>query len=101
MKLLSFIKERPSAWVPLLMSGVAFGLLVTYVLFLGVNRSPTGDEGAAARIFQLLLAGQIPVIIYFAFKNFRKNFNETALVLFLQVLAGVLAIVSIFLLENK
>ena len=51
-------------WVPLAMSGAALALLVVHLLLFAPV--PRVDEGAAARIFQLLLVGQLPIIGWFA-----------------------------------
>ena len=39
------------------------------------------DEGAAAHIWQILIAGQIPFVIYFMFKWLPERAKESMLVL--------------------
>ena len=58
--------KRPSAFLPIAMSLVA---LATVLLFLARNGpAPQADEGTAAHIWQLLMAGQLPIVLLFAFK---------------------------------
>lgn len=56
--------KRPSAFLPVAMS-VAALVLVSVAVF-GVVRE--ADEGATAHLWQLLVAGQLPVVALFAFK---------------------------------
>jgi len=48
------------------MSLVALGLVLGHIAMFGGARE--ADEGAAAHLWQLLMAGQIPVIAFFAIK---------------------------------
>src|SRR4051812_4503286 len=56
--------KRPSAWVPLAMSGTALALVLGHLLRAGA--APQADEGLAAHLWQLLMAGQLPVVALFA-----------------------------------
>lgn len=56
--------KRPSAFLPLAMSCAALALVVGLVALFGLVRQE--DEGAAARLFQLLLVAQLPIIAFFA-----------------------------------
>jgi hypothetical protein len=56
--------SRPTAVVPIAMSAAALALLVGYLAIFGVARQ--ADEGTAAHLWQLLMAGQIPIIALFA-----------------------------------
>lgn len=89
---------RPSAIVPLVMSGAAFGLIVAVVAIVGVTHQE--DEGAAAHIFQLLIVMQLPIIALFAFKWLPKSPGLAVLVLMLQISAAALAVASIALIER-
>ena len=55
--------REPSAWLPIAMSLVALAVLFGSVLVAGTAREP--DEGAAAHLWQLLMVGQVPVIVWF------------------------------------
>ena len=52
--------KQPSAFIPLAMSFAALSLVLGHVAFFGVARE--ADEGTAAHLWQLLMAGQLPVM---------------------------------------
>ena len=52
--------RRPSALIPLAMSAAALATVVAYAALFGTARQ--ADEGAAAHVWQLLMAGQVPVM---------------------------------------
>ena len=62
------ILKHPSAFLPIAMSLAALGVLASAAIygFLhgagGIIRQP--DEGTAAHLWQLLMAGQLPVLLY-------------------------------------
>ena len=58
--------RRMSAILPLAMSLTALAVVLGHIAFFGAVRE--ADEGAAAHIWQLLMAGQIPVAAFFAIK---------------------------------
>jgi hypothetical protein len=89
--------KQPSAYIPLIMSLAALALVVSHVAIYGVVRQT--DEGAAARIFQLLLAAQLPIVAWFAIRWGLKRPKETLVVLVLQGLAGLIALAPVFILE--
>ncbi|WP_233842910.1 hypothetical protein [Dyella sp. 2HG41-7] len=80
---------HPSAWIPLAMSLAAFCVVAAHLIFVGTAREV--DEGPAAHIFQLLMAGQIPIIAFFAIKWLRPTEKYAAMVLASQILAGAVA----------
>ena len=90
--------RKPGAWLPIAMSLTALALVVGHVALFGVDKEPH-DEGAAAHLFQLLMAGQLPVIVYFAAKWLPKKPKETWLVLILQLAAAILAFAPVYFLE--
>lgn len=81
------------------MSSSALLLIICYVAINGVE-TQNADEGVAARIFQLLLAGQIPIVIYFAYKWLPKFFKEAIRIILLQITAVLLAVALIVFLER-
>lgn len=91
--------KKPSSWVPIAMSVVAIALILGYVAIFGVNKRPNADEGAPARLFQLLMFSQLFVISYFIATNFPKKPKETAIIFLLQILAAASAVGLIFFLE--
>jgi hypothetical protein len=55
-----------SAFLPLAMSLTALTVVLGHIAFFGAVRE--ADEGAVAHIWQLLMAGQIPIVAIFAVK---------------------------------
>lgn len=78
------------------MSFAALAIVVGHIATVGVTREV--DEGAAAHLWQLLMAGQLPVIAYFAIKWPPRRPAQAALVLALQVAAGLAAAAPVFFL---
>jgi hypothetical protein len=56
------------------------------------------DEGTAAHIFQLLMAGQLPVVAFFAIKWLPRAPQRALYVLALQAAAGLPACSAVFFL---
>jgi hypothetical protein len=89
--------KRPSALIPIAMSVAALSLVLGHLAFFGAARE--ADEGAAAHLWQLLMAGQIPVIAYFAYRWLPQTPGPAALVLALQAVAGLAAAAPVFVLN--
>jgi hypothetical protein len=89
--------KRPSALVPLAMSLAALGLVLGHIAVFGGTRQ--ADEGAAAHVWQLLMAGQIPIIAFFAIDWLPRAPRQALLVLALHAVAGVAAATPVFLLK--
>jgi hypothetical protein len=81
--------RRPTGFIPITMSLTALAIVIGYAAMFGVARQ--ADEGAAAHLWQLLMAGQLPVIAFFAIKWLPKAPKECALVLVLQCAAALSA----------
>ncbi|OGK64505.1 hypothetical protein A2313_04835 [Candidatus Roizmanbacteria bacterium RIFOXYB2_FULL_41_10] len=92
------ILRKPSAWVPIAMSAMALLLVVSYVALFGVQKS-TGDESTIARIFQLLLAGQVPIVGYFIIKWFPKHQKQVLQIVVIQILAAIVPFLTVLFLE--
>jgi len=86
--------RHPSAWVPLVMSLTALATVIAHVTFSGMAHE--ADEGAAAHLFQLLMASQLPIIAFFAIKWLRRTPKDAVIVLASQALAGVAACVPVW-----
>jgi len=93
---LSMLKQ-PSAVIPLVMSFAALVVVLGHIAVSGVGRQP--DEGAAAHIWQLLIAGQLPIVAIFVITSLPRNPRQTLLVLALQALALLAATAPVFLLN--
>jgi DNA-binding CsgD family transcriptional regulator len=91
------ILKKRSAFLPLGMSLGAFATVVIYVAMFGP--APQADEGTAAHLWQILIAGQIPIIVFFAFKWLPRTPKEALLVLVLQGCAALIALAPVFLLR--
>ncbi len=89
--------KRPSALIPLAMSLAALALVLGHIAMFGGARH--ADEGAAAHLWQLLMAGQMPIIAFFAIKWLPRTPRQALLVLVLQAGAGVAAASPVFLLK--
>jgi hypothetical protein len=89
--------KRPSALMPLAMSLAAISVILVQLAFFGLARET--DEGTAAHLWQLLMAGQIPVIAYFAIKWLPRTPGPALVVLVLQAVAGLIAAAPVFLLQ--
>lgn len=83
--------RRPSAWLPIAMSLAALGLVVWFVATFGVIRGDH-DEGAAARVFQILLVAQVPIAGYFALTWLPRAPRPAAAVVAIQLLMALAAI---------
>jgi len=92
------IIKKPSAWLPITMSLTALLFLLGYVVIIGVQK-PQATEGAAARIFQLLLAGQVPIAGYFAIKWFAQKPKQVLQIIVIQILAALVPLFTVFFLE--
>ena len=89
--------RRPSAFLPPVMSLAA---LCTVLIFLVTHGpAPQPDEGAAAHLWQLLMATQIPIVLFFAIKWIPQSPRQAVPVVALQVAAALAAMAPVFLLR--
>jgi hypothetical protein len=92
----SMIKQ-PSAFLPVALSCAALATVLLHLARFGVAREV--DEGAAAHIWQLLMAAQMPVIAFFAIKWLPRAPKQALAVLALQIGAVLAALAPVFLLK--
>jgi hypothetical protein len=79
---------------------MSLGALATVLTYLAMHGpAPQPDEGAAAHIWQLLMAGQVPIIALFAITWIRKTPKQSALILALQFIAAVAAMAPVYMLH--
>lgn len=90
----------PSAWIPFGMSFLALAFLLICVAIFGIADRGDGDEGAPARIFQLIMTAQLPVIAYFALKWMWRSLYPAMLVLALQAVAWLVPVLTVIWFEN-
>jgi spore maturation protein SpmB len=91
------IARRPSAFIPVAMSLAALGLIAAHIATAGV--APQRDEGIAAHLWQLLMATQIPLILYFAATGLPRAPRSTSVVLAVQLLAVLAAVAPVAILR--
>lgn len=89
--------KQPSAFIPVAMSLGALSCVLIFIALHGT--APQPDEGAAAHIWQLLMAGQAPIILYFALKWVKQIPRQAGPILALQVGAALAAAAPVFLLH--
>ncbi len=79
---------------------MSMGAFATVMVFLALHGpAPQVDEGAAAHIWQLLMAGQVPVVLFFAIKWVPQSPRQALPVLALQLAAAIAAMAPVFLLH--
>lgn len=97
------VARKPSAIFPLAMSFLALALVGgAYVVAVitgtgGLVRQP--DEGAIAHLWQLLIAAQLPLLLFFAVKWIPRAPRQTLYVLSLQVAAVLAAMAPVYFLH--
>ena len=79
--------------IPLLMSAAALLTVIAAVVAHGPSRA--NDEGPAAHVFQLLIAGQVPIVAFFAIKWLPRDPPRALRMLGVQLLAGALALLPV------
>jgi hypothetical protein len=89
--------RQPSAVAPLAMSFLALALVVTQLALHGIV--PEADEGPATHVFQLLLAGQAPIVAFFAVKWLPRDPAQAVMMMGLQAVAAMLALAPVVLFD--
>lgn len=98
--------RAPSGWIPLALAASAVLLLTGYlatgpheptiVVEHGIARQ---DESAAARIWQLLMLGQLPFVLWFAAAWLPKDTKRAAVMLAIHGMAFTAAALPVVVLE--
>lgn len=86
--------KQPSALIPIAMSLAALATVVVHVALYGAARE--ADEGTAAHIWQLLMAGQLPVILFFAFTWMPRAPARAMRILAVQLVAALAALAPVY-----
>jgi hypothetical protein len=89
--------KHPSAFLPVTMSLCALATVLIFIGFHGTGPQP--EEGAAAHIWQILMAVQVPIVLFFAFKWVPQAPKQAVPILALQVGAALAAMAPVFLLH--
>ena len=94
------LSKLPSAFLPIAMSLIALVVVLgTIALFGVVHDSDDSDEGAVAHIFQLLMAGQVPVLAFFVIKWLPRRPRQALFVFALQIAAALAAMAPVYFLH--
>ena len=91
------IVGKPSAFLPIAMSLLALAVVLVTLAVFGVPHDK--DEGTAAHIWQLLMAGQVPLLLFFAVTWFPRAPRESLKVIALQMAAALAALAPVYLLH--
>ncbi len=94
--------ERPSAYTPIAMSLIALALVVAHVLRDFATYGYVvheADEGTAAHLWQLLMAAQAPVLVFFTIKWLPRAPRAALCVLGLQTVAVMASMAPVFFLH--
>ena len=88
------LARRPSGVLPIAMSLAALSTILYHIAVSGT--APQPDEGAAAHIWQLLMAGQLPVVAFHAVKWLPKDPRTAFPMLTLQAGAALAALAPVY-----
>ena len=91
------LSRKPSAFLPMTMSLIALAVVLVHILTFGVVRE--ADEGPTAHIWQLLMAGQLPMVAFFALRWLPRAPRNALLVLALQSVAALAALAPVYFLH--
>ena len=94
---MKILMKNPSAFLPVVMSLGALSTIALFIVFHGT--APQADEGTAAHIWQLLMAAQVPIVLFFAIKWLPRSPRQAAPILAMQVGAALAAMAPVFLLR--
>ncbi len=81
--------KQSSAILPIVMSVAALATVLAHIVVFGT--APQADEGAAAHIWQLLMAGQVPLVVFYCIKWLPRSPKSALSVLAVQIGAALAA----------
>jgi hypothetical protein len=84
--------RQPTGFLPIVMSVGALAMVAWFVALHGVVHQP--DEGAQAHLWQLLVAGQVPLVAFFAVRWVPSAGRAALVVLAMQIGAVMLLAVA-------
>ncbi len=90
----SAILKYPSALLPVAMSLAALALVLGRIAIFDAAREP--DEGAAAHLWQMLMAGQLPLLLFFAIKWLPRTLRPALFVIALQAGAALASLAPVY-----
>jgi hypothetical protein len=89
--------KKPGAFLPVAMSLAALAIVLAHVAIFGAARE--ADEGAAAHLWQLLMAAQLPFVVFFAIRWLPRCPKQALQVMALQAGAAVAALAPVYFLN--
>jgi hypothetical protein len=88
------ILKQPSAFLPIAMSLAALAIVLGHIALYGTARQ--ADEGAAAHLWQLLMAAQLPVVAFFVIKWLPRAPRQALIVLAEQAGVALASVAVVF-----
>src|SRR5436190_8027144 len=89
--------RKPSAFLPVGMSLAALSVVFVHIALHGTARQ--ADEGTAAHLWQLLMAAQVPIMVFFAIRWLPQSPKYALAILALQGGAALAALAPVYLLR--
>lgn len=89
--------KLPSAFLPVVMSLCGVAVVITHIVLYGTARQ--ADEGTAAHLWQFLMAGQLPIIGFFAIRWLPRLPRYALVVLAVQATAAIAALAPVYYLH--
>ncbi|WP_263352231.1 hypothetical protein [Acidicapsa acidisoli] len=96
------ITKQPSAFLPLTMSLTALTMLASVLICELIQNGQIvreADEGTVAHLWQILMAGQLPIIAFFAIKWLPRAPKPTLGILALQAGAALASMAPVYFLN--
>jgi hypothetical protein len=93
--------RRPGAWLPIALSALALAVVLGYAAMFGVTQPQPHDEGAAARLFQLILLADALTIGLFAIRWLPRAPRQATLILVLQLATAAIPMATVVILESR
>jgi hypothetical protein len=94
---ISILLKKPTGFLPVAMSLAALVLVLAHVAMFGAARE--ADEGAAAHLWQLLMAGQVPIVAFFLIRWLPQAPRPALLMLALQATTALAAVAPVYFLH--
>ena len=86
--------KKPSGYLPVAMSLAALTIVLVALALFGVTHE--ADEGVTAHLWQLLMAGQVPIIGFFMMRWLPQAPRPALLVLAMQIAAALAAMAPVW-----
>ena len=86
--------KQPTAVLPVTMSLAALLLVLLHIVRFGI--APEADEGPTAHLWQLLMAGQVPLVLFYAVTQLPKAPKTALRTLSVQAGAALAALAPVY-----